>query len=830
MVEEDSLRGVTSNPAIFEKAILGSPDYDDDLAAAAREGLSRARGLPPPGGEDVQLAADVLRAGLRRDAAARTATSRSRSRRGSRTTPRARSSRRAMYWGLVDRPNLMIKIPATEEGIPAIEQALYEGMNVNVTLLFAVVRLRARDGRVHPRDGAPPRGGQAARPPLRRLVLRLARRHRGRQAAGGARPQRPRRAAPGWPTPAPPTRPSSACSRASASPRCAPPAARSSARCGPRPASRTRATPRRCTSTASSAPHTVNTMPLPTLLAARAARASVDRRDRRRGPGGRPRRRCARPASTSTTSPPSCCATASRRSWSRWPSCSTAIERQARGDRHRPPRRDRRRPAGRARAARRRAACDAPPTRTSCAASGQRDGTLWAPEGTPEVDRPPRLARRSPTSMLEDARRPRGLRRARCATTGYTDAVLLGHGRLEPRARGVPPLVAPSRARCACTCSTRREPTQVAGRRSTRSTSTRRCSSSPRSPAGRSRRCRSSSYFHALQPDGAHFVAVTDPGTSLAKLGAEHGFRRMFENDPEIGGRYSRAVVLRARPRRAGRRRRRRRARGRRRSRWRTASCSEGNSGLWLGVALGELARHGRDKLTFVVDEPLRVVRPVGRAARRRVDRQAGPRHPADRRRAAGRPGRLRATTACSCTSRDARRGRRAHDRRWRAAQGRPPDDHAHTPTAPATSAGSSSSPSSPPRWPAGCWRSTRSTSPTCRRPRTTRRACSRKAPPDLDDGRPRRAARRPRAAALRGDHGLPAVRRRGRRGGRAPARRAHRPTHGVATTFGYGPRFLHSTGQFHKGGPPVGRVPPARRRARTDARGPGRAVHVRAR
>ena len=42
------------------------------------------------------------------------------------------------YWGLVDRPNLMIKIPATPEGVPAIEQALYEGMNVNVTLLFAV--------------------------------------------------------------------------------------------------------------------------------------------------------------------------------------------------------------------------------------------------------------------------------------------------------------------------------------------------------------------------------------------------------------------------------------------------------------------------------------------------------------------------------------------------------------------------------------------------------------------------------------------------------------------------------------------------------------------
>ena len=98
-----------------------------------------------------------------------------------------------MYWGLVDRPNLMIKIPATEEGIPAIEQALYEGMNVNVTLLFAVTVLRARDGGLHPRAGAPARGGPAARPPLRRLLLRLARRQRGRQAARGRRPQRPRR-------------------------------------------------------------------------------------------------------------------------------------------------------------------------------------------------------------------------------------------------------------------------------------------------------------------------------------------------------------------------------------------------------------------------------------------------------------------------------------------------------------------------------------------------------------------------------------------------------------------------------------------------------------
>src|SRR3954463_1015571 len=61
LVEEDSLRGVTSNPAIFEKAILGSPDYDDDLAEAAREGLSAREVYRRLAVRDVQMAADVLR-------------------------------------------------------------------------------------------------------------------------------------------------------------------------------------------------------------------------------------------------------------------------------------------------------------------------------------------------------------------------------------------------------------------------------------------------------------------------------------------------------------------------------------------------------------------------------------------------------------------------------------------------------------------------------------------------------------------------------------------------------------------------------------------------
>src|SRR5215203_3847931 len=118
MVEEDSLRGLTSNPAIFEKAILGSPDYDADIAAAAREGLSAREVYRRLAVRDVQLAADVLR--------------RVHDETGG-TIEQARA-----YWDLVDRPNLMIKIPATPAGIPAIETALYEGMHVNVTLLFGV--------------------------------------------------------------------------------------------------------------------------------------------------------------------------------------------------------------------------------------------------------------------------------------------------------------------------------------------------------------------------------------------------------------------------------------------------------------------------------------------------------------------------------------------------------------------------------------------------------------------------------------------------------------------------------------------------------------------
>ncbi|HWK28670.1 MAG TPA: transaldolase [Solirubrobacter sp.] len=135
MVAEDSLRGVTSNPAIFEKSILGSDDYDGQLRALsdkpARE-IYRAMAL-----QDVQAACDILRPVYDATGGADGYVSWEVAPRLAHDTEGTLEQAK-LYWGLVDRPNLMIKIPATEEGLPAIEQALFDGLNINVTLLFSV--------------------------------------------------------------------------------------------------------------------------------------------------------------------------------------------------------------------------------------------------------------------------------------------------------------------------------------------------------------------------------------------------------------------------------------------------------------------------------------------------------------------------------------------------------------------------------------------------------------------------------------------------------------------------------------------------------------------
>jgi len=137
LVKFESLRGVTSNPAIFEKAILGSDDYDELIEEAAREGLDTRSIYERLAVQTVQAACDVLRPVYDESDGADGFVSIEVEPDIAFDTPKTIESARH-YWQAVDRPNVMIKIPGTTEGEPAIEQATYEGINVNVTLLFSV--------------------------------------------------------------------------------------------------------------------------------------------------------------------------------------------------------------------------------------------------------------------------------------------------------------------------------------------------------------------------------------------------------------------------------------------------------------------------------------------------------------------------------------------------------------------------------------------------------------------------------------------------------------------------------------------------------------------
>ncbi|MEJ7824744.1 MAG: transaldolase [Solirubrobacteraceae bacterium] len=137
IVHEDCLRGVTSNPAIFAQVILGSPDYDTRIQELAAEGKAAHAIYQEIAIEDVREAADVLRpvydALGGADGFVSLEVDPDLADDSERTLTQARE-----YWARVDRPNVMIKIPGTREGLAAIEQAIYEQINVNVTLLFAV--------------------------------------------------------------------------------------------------------------------------------------------------------------------------------------------------------------------------------------------------------------------------------------------------------------------------------------------------------------------------------------------------------------------------------------------------------------------------------------------------------------------------------------------------------------------------------------------------------------------------------------------------------------------------------------------------------------------
>ena len=252
MVEEDSLRGVTSNPAIFEKAILGSPDYDAELESLAREGLSAREVYRRMAVRDVQAACDVLRPVLRR--VGRPGRLRL-ARGGAAAGPRHRGHARAgaPVLGAGRPPQRDGQDPRHRRGDPGDRGGALRGPQHQRHAAVRGLRLRARDGGVRrARWSAATR--RASRSTATRSPRSSSRAWTPRSTSASTRSAAP--TSPGArvsPTPAPPTSPSSASSRASASPSCARPARRSSGRCGPRPASRTRSTPRRSTSTAWSA-------------------------------------------------------------------------------------------------------------------------------------------------------------------------------------------------------------------------------------------------------------------------------------------------------------------------------------------------------------------------------------------------------------------------------------------------------------------------------------------------------------------------------------------------------------------------------------------------
>jgi len=600
MVEEDCLRGVTSNPAIFEKAILGSPDYDEQIEELARGGALARAIYQEIAIQDVREAADVLRAvfdeldgddgyvSLEVDPDLAFDTDR--------TMAQARE-----YWARVDRPNVMIKIPGTPEGLPAIERAIYEGINVNVTLLFSVeayttvaeayikglerrhaegkdldVRSVASffvsrvDSEVDKRLEAVDRTdlqGQAAVANARAAYRRFEEIFGGERfadlLAAGAHVQRPLWASTGVKNPA---------------------------------YSETKYVEELV------GPDTVNTMPMQTLLACAErlqvtgetvredpapvlealAEAGIDMDDvtdklLREGvdafvtpmekllAGIEAKREAiftGRPETIDSSLPDAL-----------EPMIAEYVRR-----------------AETERVARR---------------IWAKDDTLWGPAGQAEVaDRLGWLnAHETYGEQIDDLE----AFAVEAAEAGYTDTVLLGMGgsSLAPevlrRAFGS---VQHDRLRLHVLDST--DPSAVLAQE--RAVDLERTLFVVSTKSGGTIETRSLlEHFWSLRPHGEQYVAITDPGSSLEKLAAERGFRRTFCNDPDVGGRYSAltyfglvpaalmGVDLEALLEGAGVAA----------EACSVGSTSEGNSGLWLGIAMGALARQGRDKLTFVVDNPI---------------------------------------------------------------------------------------------------------------------------------------------------------------------------------------------------------------------------------
>jgi transaldolase / glucose-6-phosphate isomerase len=603
LVEQECLRGVTSNPTIFNQAILGSDDYDDQLAELARAGHDTRSIYQAIAIKDIQDACDVLRPVYDETGGADGFVSFEVDPDLAFDTPRTMEQARE-YWGRVDRPNLMIKIPGTTEGVPAIEEMIYEGRNINVTLLFGVeeyaqvaeayirgLERRHAEGKsldissvasffVSRVDTEVDKRLENLSPPTPDELLGIAGLANARAAyqrykqiflgerfaalrEAGARVQRPLWASTGVKNPA---------------------------------YSDTMYVDGLV------APDTVNTMPMATLIAAgdhanidgptadqdpsddlRAlAEAGIDLNDVTRHLlsdgvdkfvepmekllAGIDEKREAivtqRPASIDASIPDEL-----------EPRIADRVQRAIDED-----------------VARR---------------IWRKDDTLWGPAGQAEVA--DRLGWLTILEPMEDALADLQAFADEVRDEGVTDVVLLGMGGSSLAPEVIRRSFGEEDARPSLHVLDSTDAGAVRGVEDAIDLDHALFLVSTKS-GGTIETLSLFAHFWSLRSDGSAFVAITDPGSGLEQLAREHGFRRTFLNDPDIGGRYSALSYFGLVPaalmgadvggllERAGLAQ----------ENCQRFASGEVSSGLWLGLAWGELAAAGRDKLTYVIDEPLR--------------------------------------------------------------------------------------------------------------------------------------------------------------------------------------------------------------------------------
>jgi transaldolase/glucose-6-phosphate isomerase len=595
--DECSLRGVTSNPTIFEQAILGSDDYDEAIAELVHEGLDAVALYERLATADVQDAADTLRSVYDEfdDGFVSFEVMPTFAHDTDATLAQARD-----YWARLDRPNVMIKIPGTPEGVPAIEQAIYEGININVTLLFGIeayadvaeayihgLERRAAEGlaldihsvasffvsrvdtEVDKRLAAIGRedlAGTAALANAREAYARFEEIFRGERFAAlreaGALVQRPLWASTGTKNPA---------------------------------YSETMYVDGLI------APDTVNTMPMKTLLAA-AERATIVPGTAQIDPTPALEALAAAGIDMGDVTD-----TLLREGIENF---VTPMNKLLAGIESTRQMVLTGRPAAIA------ATIDAQlsekiAARVATAESEHvarrvwaKDESLWGGPGVPEIgDRlgwltiSDAMAERA-DELVEFARG--------CVADGLRDAVLLGMGGSSLAPEVLWRTFGAAEDSLALHVLDSTDPAAIAA--VTEQVDLERTLFVVSTKSGGTVETLSLfEHFYSLVGDGNHFIAITDPGSSLLELARSHGFRASFENDPNIGGRYSALslfglvpAALIGAPVHALLER---------------AAAAEqecahfdstaSNPGLWLGLTLGELAWAGRDKLTFVVGDPV---------------------------------------------------------------------------------------------------------------------------------------------------------------------------------------------------------------------------------